>query len=223
MTGTIHTLDVPASATMDEVVPMFYHVMESPRPDICFLRILDHDGEIPTVLVKDETYYLLVEDPELDVILERIDSASVEDTEENQRSPAQRRLEMEVFRVTIQNPSTTLLSFEFYTPVLYKYWGDEHPHTLYSNAYYHSEEMIDIFNPSPSARMNEGWDQREVALSPDARPLSSPGRLLDDIVPPVYLSYLQQKLDDQWLSDIVPDHILHEVKMLFPGYYPSEQ
>lgn len=222
MAGTIHTLTVPATATMDEVVTMFYQVMESPRPDIGFLHIIDHNGEDPTVFVNDETYYLLVEDPEFDVILERIDSALVEDVEEKERRP-QRRLEMEVFRVTVQTDwGKKLLSFEFYTPVRYKYWGDEHPHTLYSNAYYRSQDITVLFNPSPSMRRNEGWDdEREVALSPTARHVSCPGHLFENNVPHIFLSYLQNKLDQKWLSEIVPDHILHEVTILFPEQYKS--
>ena len=109
-------------------------------------------------------------------------------------------VEMEIFRVTIPH-----LSFIFYTPVRHD------QHTLYSNVYFHSNDVY--VNYSPYERMNAGITP--ITVYHDAQPTFTPGLLLDGLVPPHLFPSLQEQLDELWIRNIVPDHILHDINQLY--------
>lgn len=187
--------------------PLFCH-MALPEDDRCplaFVRVLDPDGRDVTRVVEGETYWLLVEDPQIvahvywedDVLVGepvrwRLDQEG-EDSEGENDDWAEGWQDYEAYLLRVVHGNTVILEHLFYTPIAYV-----HGQKRYSNVYYHEDDIEVVHNPSFEARARDPMARfRECALRPGATAHYSPS-VFGLMAEARYATWVAERVEEAW-------------------------
>lgn len=189
-----------------------FHVLPylpSPHPPVCDLRLypaymvekedkmIQNPFYFPIHFRDGDLFYLFVESPQLEITIQFEDNASLSFPD------SERTDDMEVYRLQVKSTNgDLLLDHLFYTLVYHSYFGADHPHKYYTNLYYHEDDIEVIYNPSPSTRMNEGINERDIKLCNGATAFESPSFFANMCIIPSYISYLCDKIHEKWMEHV---------------------
>jgi hypothetical protein len=216
LAGDLFTVSYPLDQTEADLPFLVYQVLRA--QGLLQGTPLHHLRLIPAEESEEEekVFYLLVEDPKLQVRFYYHDSAILlerdqdqdqdqnqdqkdqahEDEDEEPRDYANQ--EMEVYLLRVMSQENILFEHYFYTPVAYVGTVDE-PRKRYSNIYYHEDAVEVVYNPSFEARIQGAGSFREVELRsgatahylPSAFALSHP-----------YAEVIAKEMDRVWMEHV---------------------
>ena len=217
MAGQIITIHLHESVSLDEFCHLLHQEMDEDRPDVAFLRVLDAEGETPSVFHNGEMLFLFVEEPNLrieltyheDVVIEQLHDYAYEQEQEQKRDEQEGEeqeqgygdpVDMDVYLLEVFSEENKVVSFMFYTPVYHPDLGTPFTDKQYTTTYYHEEDVTDSFPCHPAYFY--GYDgPRIIKIKNGASSYSSPSHFLQS-APSRYLPFIQQKIHEVWMNHV---------------------